>query len=79
MYIMKRYSAMVRDSHNRKRVVIILDQPYNTKAEFISELRANGYKVNPKKVKQSDVFDYICNQTNMTPWDWDIKKIPSAE
>lgn len=76
---MKRYSAIARDSYNGNRVVFIRDQPYNTKAEFINDLRANGYKVNPKKVKPSDVFDYICNYTNMAPWDWDIKKIPNAE
>lgn len=70
---MKKYSAMVKDG---KRVVIIRDQDYPNKAAFIHDLRANGYKVNPKKVKPSDVFDYICDHTNMNPWDWDLKKVP---
>ena len=45
---MKTYSAIVRDG---KRVVIIENQEYQTKAEFIHDLRNNGYKVNPAKVK----------------------------
>lgn len=71
---MKKYSAMVKDG---KRVVIIRDQDYPNKAAFIHDLRANGYQVNPKKVKPSDVFDYICDHTDMNPWDWDLKKIPA--
>lgn len=70
---MKKYSAMVKDG---KRVVIIRDQDYPNKAAFIHDLRANGYKVNPKKVKPSGVFDYICDHTDMNPWDWDLKKVP---
>lgn len=69
----KLYSAMVKDG---KRVVIIRDQDYPNKAAFIRDLRVNGYKVNPKKVKPSDVFDYICDHTDMNPWDWDLKKVP---
>lgn len=70
---MKKYSAIVKDG---KRVVIIRDQDYPNKAAFIRDLRANGYRVNPKKVKPSDVFDYICDHTDMNPWDWDLKKVP---
>lgn len=69
----KLYSAMVKDG---MRVVIIRDQDYPNKAAFIRDLRANGYRVNPKKVKPSDVFDYICDHTDMNPWDWDLKKVP---
>lgn len=69
----KLYSAIVKDG---KRVVIIRDQDYPNKAAFIRDLRANGYRVNPKKVKPSDVFDYICDHTDMNPWDWDLKKVP---
>lgn len=72
----KLYSAMVKDG---MRVVIIRDQDYPNKAAFIRDLRANGYRVNPKKVKPSDVFDYICEHTNMNPWDWDLKKVPGEE
>lgn len=69
----KLYSAMVKDG---KRVVIIRDQDYPNKAAFIRDLRANGYRVDPKKVKPSDVFNYICDHTDMNPWDWDLKKVP---
>mgnify|MGYP004670640061 CR=1 FL=1 len=70
---MKKYSAMVKDG---QRVVIIRDQDYPNKAAFIHDLRANGYRVNPKKVKPADVFNYICDHTDMNPWDWDLKKVP---
>ena len=70
----KLYSAMVKDG---MRVVIIRDQDYPNKAAFIRDLRANGYRVNPKKVKPSDVFDYICDHTDMNPWDWDLKEVPA--
>lgn len=71
---MKKYSAVVKDGN---RTVFIKDQEYNTKAEFISDLRHNGYRVNPRKVKSADVFDYIVNHTNCNPWDWDIKAVPA--
>lgn len=70
---MKLYSAVVKDGD---RIVFIKNQEYNTKAEFINDLRHNGYKVNPKKVKTSEVFEYIVNCTNMYPWDWDLTKVP---
>lgn len=70
---MKKYSAVVKDGN---RIVIIRNQEYPTKAEFIRDLRGNGYRVNPKKVKPSDVFDYIMDHTDCNPWDWDLKKVP---
>lgn len=71
---MKKYSAAVRDGD---RVVFIENQEYPTKADFINDLRHNGYQVNPRKVKPSDLFDYIINHTNCNPWDWDLKAIPA--
>lgn len=70
---MKNYSAVVKDG---SRIVFIRGQEYPTKAAFIHDLRANGYKVNPRKVKESDLFDYIINHTDCSPWDWDLRKIP---
>lgn len=70
---MKKYSAAVKDG---VRTVFIRNQEYQRKADFIHDLRANGYKVNPQKVKQADVFEYILNHTNCAPWDWDLKEIP---
>ena len=71
---MKKYSAMVKDG---SRIVFIENQEYPTKADFIKDLRSNGYQVNPRKVKPSDVFDYIMNHTNCNPWDWDLKAVPA--
>lgn len=73
---MKKYSAIVKDEG---RTVFIKNQEYENKAAFIYDLRKNGYKVNPRKVKPSDVFEYILNHTNCAPWDWDIKAVPCAE
>lgn len=70
---MKKYSALVKDG---KRVVFIRNQEYDRKSDFIHDLRRNGYKVNPRKVKQADVFEYILNHTNCYPWDWDINTVP---
>lgn len=66
---MKKYSAVVKDY---SRTVFIRDQEYPTKADFIHDLRANGYKVNPRKVKPARVFDYIIDHTNCHPWDWNL-------
>lgn len=70
---MKMYSAIVKDGN---RVVVIRNQAYRTKAQFINDLRCNGYKVNPKKVKLADVFDYIMEHTNCNPWDWNLTEVP---
>lgn len=70
---MKKYSAVVKDY---SRTVLIRDQEYPTKADFIHDLRANGYKVNPRKVKESALFNYIINHTDCTPWDWELQEIP---
>lgn len=70
------YKAIVTDKMNRKRVVI--ESEHNTKAEFIHDLRKNGYAVNPIKVKTKEVFEYIMNETNCYDWDWkEIKAIPA--
>ena len=71
---MKKYSAVVKDGN---RIVFIKNQEYKSKADFISDLRHNGYKVNTKKVKTAEVFDYIMNHTNCNPWDWDITEVPA--
>lgn len=75
---MKTYSAIVKDG---TRTVFITNQEYKTKAEFIHDLRHNGYKVNPMKVKTSRTFDYIINHTNCNPWDWELteKEIEEME
>lgn len=75
---MKTYSAIVKDG---TRTVFITNQEYQKKADFIHDLRHNGYKVNPMKVKTSRTFDYIVNHTNCNPWDWKLteKEIEKIE
>ena len=73
---MKTFSAVVKDSFNDNKVVFIENQEYATKTDFIKDLRNNGYKVNPKKVKTAELFSYIVENTNMYKWDWDLKEIP---
>ena len=72
---MTMYKAIVTDKMNGRRVVI--EDEYNTKAEFIHDLRRNGYAVNPVKVKAKEVFEYIMEHTNCNPWDWkEINAVP---
>lgn len=66
---MKKFSAIVKDG---TKTVFITNQEYRTKADFIHDLRCNGYKVNPMKVKTSRTFDYIINHTDCNPWDWKL-------
>lgn len=66
---MKFFSAVVKDKHTGKTVFVERTE-YTTKQAFIVDLKHNGYTVNPYKVKPSDVFEYILNHTNCTPWDW---------
>ena len=68
-----KYSALVKDGN---RLVEIKNEEYATKADFIYDLRKNGYKVNPKKVKESALYDYIIENTNLYPCDWDLRAIP---
>lgn len=70
------YSAVVKDGG---RLVIIEDQEYPTKMAFIHDLRKNGYAVNPKKVKESKLFNYIMNHTDCYEWDWELTEIPKNE
>lgn len=60
------YKALVKGNEGLQ----IIESDYPTKNDFIKDLRANGYKVNPIKVKKSNIFDYIMNETNGHEWDW---------
>ncbi len=73
---MKKYSAVVKDKYNNNKVIFIKEQEYRTKEEFIKDLRFNGYRVNPKKVKEAELFEYILNKTDCYDWDWALRKIP---
>jgi hypothetical protein len=65
------YSAMVKTQEND---LIRVDSEYNTKTDFIKDLRSNGYKVNADKVKTFEEMERILNTTNCNPWDWNPKK-----
>jgi len=70
------YSAYVKMKSDKQ--ITRIDREYPNKAKFIYDLRANGYSVNPDKVKDFDVFNFILNETNCTPEDWKyINKIPA--
>lgn len=72
---MKKYKAIVKF----EGVATIIEAEYRTKKEFIEDLKRNGYKVNPSKVKEADLFDYILNNTDCTEDAWKIKKIGQTE
>lgn len=72
---MKKYKALVK--YEGKATII--EAEYNTKKEFIEDLKRNGYKVNPLKVKEVELFDYIVNNTNCSEDAWKIKKIGQTE
>ena len=70
--MMPMYKALVTDKENGKRVTIARDYP--TKAEFIFDLRRNGYAVDPSHVKTGKEFDRIMDTTNAEPWQWKPRK-----
>lgn len=63
---MKNYKAIVKQ--NGKTEIIEIQS--ESKKQLISDLRKNGYSVDPIKVKKSEVFDYIMDHTNCNEWDW---------
>lgn len=73
---MKGYKAVVKDSYDNTIVILDNVMYYHNKQECIRDLRRNGYRVNPNKVKEHMLFDYIMNNTNCNPWDWDLTEIP---
>ena len=66
---MAKYSAVVRDKQTGK-LLILRSKEYNSKREFISDIRFNGYSVQAMKVHEDEVFNYIMQNTNCTPEDW---------
>jgi len=66
------YAAVVTDKETKKRIFI--ERNYDTKAEFIFDLRRNGYAVDPSRVKTKEEFDRIMNTTNLEEWDWKPRK-----
>lgn len=60
----KTYKVLVKDRMDNKKKVIECKE-YSRKSEVIKDLRANGYIVNDRKVKEAKLFDYIVNKTDM--------------
>lgn len=48
----------------------IIESEYYTKKAFIEDLRDNGYRVNPDKVKEKELYNWIVDNTNCEPIDW---------
>lgn len=69
------YKALVKDKFTGKRKII--ESSYNNKLDFIRDLRANGYSVDPSRVKTKKEFDWIMNHTNAEDWQWKKKKYGS--
>lgn len=65
------YKALVRDKFNGGRTLTISSE-YDSKAQFIHDLRGNGYIVSDKKVKSEDLFDFIVEHTDMDDRAWCI-------
>jgi len=67
---MIKFKAIVTDPYdNNKKKIVEISQ--TTKKAAIRDLRGNGFKVDRSKVKKSEVFDYIMNNTNCNSWDWE--------
>ena len=64
---MKRYSALVTCLGESR---IIRDVLFANKSAFIRALRAEGYCVNPAKVKESWLFDQIMQQPVYNEESW---------
>jgi len=63
------YSAVVKDKETKK-LVLVKNKDYPNKKSFIHDLKANGYIVNPIKVKPSVKFEYIMKYTDCSISDW---------
>ena len=64
---MKTYKAIATNSAGKKQII---EMKYATKADFIHDLRANGYKVSNYNVKIASEFDRLINTTNCKRWEW---------
>ena len=64
-----KYKAIVKNKDTKESEII--ESEYNSKSDFIKDLRANGYSVNSLHVKESSTFDWIMNNTNCNKSDWE--------
>ena len=61
---MTMYKAFVRDKKTKERLFV--ESEYPTKTAFIKDLKGNGYSVNPIKVKEAELYNWILENTNCT-------------
>lgn len=66
---MKTFKAFVTREDGSKTTIT---SDYSNKKDFITDLRNNGYKVNPKKVREQIIFDYITEHTDMSLLDFEM-------
>ena len=71
---MTTYKTLATDKQTGERVTI--EREYNTKQEFIADVRRNGYKVNAKRTKETNLYNWIIENTNCNERDWEIRSIP---
>lgn len=62
------YSAIAK---NDDQILVIRNQEFKDVGEFYHYLKMRGFFVNPKMIKPSKIFDYILENTNCSPWDWE--------
>ena len=62
------YKTTATDRQTGEMVVIESDYP--SKSAFVSDLRANGYRVNANRVKLAAEWNRIMETTNAEPDDW---------
>ena len=67
---MKKFKTIATDKKTGEKICIVSEYP--TKTNFIKDIRANGYRVNPIRVAEEKNYDYIMDHTNAT--DNDFKK-----
>lgn len=69
------YKAFVKNKQTKEKLFI--ESEYPTKTAFIKDLKSNGYSVNPIKVKEAKVYNWILENTNCTNEDLKfINRIP---
>ena len=50
----------------------LIESEYDSKEDFLNDLKHNGYSVS--RVEPKDLFDFVYENTNGNKWDWEIAK-----
>lgn len=66
--MMKTYRALVVNKETK--MVETLTDKFLKRQDFIDDLRRNGYRVVDYRVREEKLFNYICDNTDMTKEDW---------